>query len=102
MLTLGLDCSIVAEIDASGWGAFTHGWARDRDEIIRQPLDVNSLLPWLLKKVMAGETISSSAVRAPSKFGRFEASKSCTASALFLMADRGWFQHCRTISTRLA
>jgi hypothetical protein len=63
VLRLGLDCSIVAEIDASGWGAFTHGWARDRDEIIRQPLDVNSLLPWLLKKVMAGETISSGAVR---------------------------------------
>jgi hypothetical protein len=37
VLRLGLDCSIVAEIDASGWGAFTHGWARDRDEIIRQP-----------------------------------------------------------------
>jgi GAF domain-containing protein len=58
VLALGLDCSIVAEVDSSGLGTFTHGWPRDRKEIIRQPLDVNSLLPWLLKKMMAGETVS--------------------------------------------
>ena len=57
VLALGLDRATVAELNSSGWGAFSHGWARDPEEIIGQPLDVNALLPWLLKKVAAGETV---------------------------------------------
>ncbi len=57
VLTLGLDRSTVAEIDSSGRGYFSHGWAREQDHIIRQPLDVNALLPWLLRKVVGGETV---------------------------------------------
>lgn len=57
VLALGLDRATVAELNSSGWGAFSHGWARDPEHIIRQPLDVNALLPWLLKKVAAGETV---------------------------------------------
>jgi signal transduction histidine kinase len=57
VLTLGLDRSTVAELDSLGGGTFSHGWARDPNQIIRQPLDVNVLLPWLVKKVMAGETV---------------------------------------------
>jgi hypothetical protein len=47
----------MAEIDSSGWGSFSHGWAREPSRIVRQPLDANLLLPWLLKKVSAGETV---------------------------------------------
>jgi signal transduction histidine kinase len=57
VLALGLDRATVAELDSSGWGAFSHGWARDPDQIIEQPLDINALLPWLLNKVAAGETV---------------------------------------------
>jgi signal transduction histidine kinase len=55
--TLALDRATLAEINSSGWGAFSHGWARDPEQIIRRPLDVNILLPWLLRKVIAGETV---------------------------------------------
>ena len=57
VLRLGLDRSTMAEIDSSGWGSFSHGWAREPSRIVRQPLDANLLLPWLLKKVSAGETV---------------------------------------------
>jgi signal transduction histidine kinase len=57
VLKLGLDRSTVAELDSLGGGTFSHGWARDPKQIIRQPLDVNVLLPWLVKKVTAGETV---------------------------------------------
>jgi signal transduction histidine kinase len=57
VLALGLDRSTLAEINDAGWGAFSHGWARDADQIIRLPLDVNALLPWVLKRVRAGETV---------------------------------------------
>jgi signal transduction histidine kinase len=57
VLLLGLDRVTVAEINPSGWGSFSHGWARDRSQIIRQPLDVNALLPWVLTRMAAGETI---------------------------------------------
>jgi signal transduction histidine kinase len=57
VLSLGLDRATVAEINPSGWASFSHGWAREQDQIIRQPLDANALLPWLLRKMAAGETV---------------------------------------------
>jgi len=57
VLTLRLDRGTVAEINSSGWGSFSHGWAREQDQIIRQPLDANALLPWLLRKMAVGETV---------------------------------------------
>lgn len=57
VISLGLDRATLAEFGSSGRGAFSHGWARDPNQIIRQPLDVNTLLPWLVRKVKAGETV---------------------------------------------
>src|SRR5690242_9077880 len=51
VISLGLDRATLAEFDSSGRGAFSHGWAREPERIIRQPLDVNTLLPWLVRKV---------------------------------------------------
>ena len=57
VLAMGIDRSTVAELDSLGRGAFSHGWARDPNQIVRQPLDVNVLAPWFVKKVTAGETV---------------------------------------------
>ena len=57
VLALALDRATVAEISPSGMWAFSHGWAREQDQIISRPLDANVLLPWLLRKMVAGETV---------------------------------------------
>jgi signal transduction histidine kinase len=58
VLELDLDRSTLAQIDsASGSASFTHGWARDRDQIIGPPLDANTLLPWFRRRISANETI---------------------------------------------
>jgi signal transduction histidine kinase len=55
---LDVDRSTIAEIDpVTGWSCFTHGWARKPYPIIAQPLNVNALLPWTLRKMIAGETV---------------------------------------------
>ena len=57
-LLLGLDRSTVAQIDpVNGWGAITHGWARDKDRVFPTSLDPNEYLPWHKKKMLAGEII---------------------------------------------
>jgi len=57
-LLLGLDRSTVAQIDpVNGWGAITHGWARDKDRVFPTSLDPNEYLPWHKKKMLAGETL---------------------------------------------
>jgi hypothetical protein len=57
VLALGLDRSALAESNDAGSGSFSHGWARDPSQIIRPPLDVNALLPWVFKKIRGGETV---------------------------------------------
>lgn len=57
-LTLDLDRSTIAEIDAStGWVVFTHGWAREPGVLLTRALDANALLPWTIGKMLAGETV---------------------------------------------
>lgn len=56
--SLGLDRSIIAEIDSTtGLARFTHGWAREPDRIISSAIDVNAVLPWTKQKMLAGETV---------------------------------------------
>jgi signal transduction histidine kinase len=63
VLALGLDRSTVAEINPSdGWAAFSHGWAREPEQIIGRSLDANALLPWVKAKMLAGETVVMSSV----------------------------------------
>jgi GAF domain-containing protein len=63
VLALGLDRSTVAEINPSdGWAVFSHGWAREPEQIIGRSLDVNALLPWVKTKMLAGETVVMSSV----------------------------------------
>lgn len=58
LLTLGLDRSTIAEINpATGSARFIYGWAREPDRLISEPLDPNILLPWTLRKMLAGETV---------------------------------------------
>jgi signal transduction histidine kinase len=57
VLKLDLDRSTVAELDSLGGGTFSHGWARDPNQIISRSLNINVVLPWLVKKVTAGETV---------------------------------------------
>jgi FixJ family two-component response regulator/signal transduction histidine kinase len=57
-LLLGLDRLTVAQLDpVNGWGAITHGWARDKERIFPTSLDPNKSLPWHKKKMLAGETV---------------------------------------------
>jgi signal transduction histidine kinase len=63
VLALGLDRSTVAEINPSdGWAVFSHGWAREPEQIIGRSLDANALLPWVQAKMLAGETVVMSSV----------------------------------------
>jgi signal transduction histidine kinase len=63
VLVLGLDRSTIAEINPSdGWAVFSHGWAREPEQIIGRSLDVNALLPWVKGKMLAGETVVMSSV----------------------------------------
>ena len=63
VLALGLDRSTVAEINPSdGWAVFSHGWAREPEQIIGRSLDANALLPWVKAKMLAGETVVMSSV----------------------------------------
>jgi signal transduction histidine kinase len=58
VLALGLDRSTIAEINPSdGWAAFSHGWAREPEQIIGRSLDANALMPWVKGKMLAGETV---------------------------------------------
>jgi signal transduction histidine kinase len=58
VLALGLDRSTIAEINpADGWAIFSHGWAREPEHIIGKSLDANALMPWVKKKMLAGETV---------------------------------------------
>lgn len=58
VLALGLDRSTVAEINpADGWATFSHGWAREPEQIIGRSLDANTLVPWTKRKMLAGETV---------------------------------------------
>jgi formate hydrogenlyase transcriptional activator len=58
VLALGLDRSTVAQIDPhSGSASFSHGWAREEERVITNSLDANAMLPWLRKKMLAGETV---------------------------------------------
>ena len=58
VLALGLDRSTIAEINpADGWAAFSHGWAREPEQIIGKSLDANTLMPWVKRKMLAGETV---------------------------------------------
>jgi signal transduction histidine kinase len=55
---LDLDRSTIAQINPrTGLASFTHGWAREPYRLIRQPLDANRLLPWTVRKMLAGETV---------------------------------------------
>jgi hypothetical protein len=55
---LDLDRSTIAQIGPlTGLASFTHGWARKPYRLIRQPLDANRLLPWTVRKMLAGETV---------------------------------------------
>jgi signal transduction histidine kinase len=55
---LDVDRSTIAEINpVTGWACFTHGWARKPYPIIAQPLNVNALIPWTVRKMIAGETV---------------------------------------------
>jgi signal transduction histidine kinase len=63
VLALGLDRSTIAEINPSdGWAVFSHGWAREPEQIIGKSLDANALLPWVKAKMLAGETVVMSSV----------------------------------------
>src|SRR5258708_37978606 len=56
ILALGLDRSTLAQFDPNtGSASFTHGWARERDQLIGPALDADALLPWLRTKMLAGE-----------------------------------------------
>jgi signal transduction histidine kinase len=58
VLALGLDRSTIAEINPSdGWAIFSHGWAREPEQIIGGSLDANALMPWVKKMMLAGETV---------------------------------------------
>ncbi len=58
VLALGLDRSTIAEINpADGWATFSHGWAREPEHIIGSSLDVNTLMPWTKRKMLAGATV---------------------------------------------
>jgi signal transduction histidine kinase len=58
VLALGLDRSTIAEINPSdGWATFSHGWAREPDQIIGKSLDANAMMPWTKRKMLAGETV---------------------------------------------
>ena len=58
VLALGLDRSTIAEINpADGWAIFSHGWAREPEQIIGKSLDANILLPWVKQKMLAGEMV---------------------------------------------
>ncbi len=57
VLTLGLDRSTIAEINADGWAIFSHGWARQPERIIGATLDANTLLPWVKARMLGGETV---------------------------------------------
>jgi signal transduction histidine kinase len=55
---LDLDRSTIAQIGPlTGLASFTHGWTRKPYRLIRQPLDANRLLPWTVRKMLAGETV---------------------------------------------
>jgi signal transduction histidine kinase len=55
---LNLDRSIIAQINPqTGFASFTHGWAREPYQLIRQPMDANRLLPWTVQRMLAGETL---------------------------------------------
>jgi signal transduction histidine kinase len=58
VLALKLDRSTFAQFDSeNGSASFTHGWARKKEEIIGPPLEADALLPWLRRKMLAGETV---------------------------------------------
>jgi signal transduction histidine kinase len=58
VLALGLDRSTIAEINPSnGWATFSHGWAREPEQIIGKSLDANALMPWVKGKMLAAETV---------------------------------------------
>jgi hypothetical protein len=57
-LMLRLDRSTIAEFKADGFAFFSHGWVRDAHyDLIGKSLDVNSLLPWTVARILAGETV---------------------------------------------
>ena len=58
VVRFGLDRSTVAEVDpVTCIASFSHCWAREEDQLIRQPLDANAIFPWLKKKMLADEVI---------------------------------------------
>ena len=58
VLALGLDRGTIAEINPSdGWATFSHGWAREPEEIIGRSLNANTMLPCVKQKMLAGETV---------------------------------------------
>ena len=58
VLALELDRSTIAEFNpADGWATFSHGWAREPEQIIGKSLDANTLLPWVKRKMLAGEMV---------------------------------------------
>jgi hypothetical protein len=58
VLALELDRSTIAEFNpADGWATFSHGWAREPEQIVGKSLDANTLLPWVKRKMLAGEMV---------------------------------------------
>jgi signal transduction histidine kinase len=58
VVRFGLDRSTVVEVDrVTGSASFSHCWAREGDQVIRQSLDPKTLLPWFKKKMLAEEII---------------------------------------------
>jgi signal transduction histidine kinase len=56
--TLNLDRSTIVEFRTDRLPIFSHGWVRDpQQQLVGQSLDVEALIPWVVKKMLAGETV---------------------------------------------
>ena len=44
-------------LDSESWVDYAPGWAREPEHIVGKSLDANTLLPWVKRKMLAGEMV---------------------------------------------